>query len=48
MGHKDARMTRRYAHVGPVHLASAVRLLDESYKKISTILVQSKEKGISN
>jgi hypothetical protein len=37
MGHKDARMTRRYAHVGPVHLASAVKLLDESYKKISTI-----------
>ncbi len=45
MGHKDTRMTRRYAHIGPVHLANAVGLLEKSYREFSTILAQSKEKG---
>ncbi|MBI1912832.1 MAG: site-specific integrase [Deltaproteobacteria bacterium] len=46
MGHKDTRMTRRYAHIGPVHLASAVGLLEKSYKAFSTNLAQSNEKGL--
>lgn len=45
MGHKDTRMTRRYAHIGPVHLANAVGLLEKSYREFSTILAQSNEKG---
>lgn len=46
MGHKDTRMTRRYAHIGPVHLANAVGLLEKSYREFSTNLAQSKEKGL--
>ena len=57
MGHKDTRMTRRYAHIGPVHLASAVGKLEESYRAFNeslglrpslghcTITAQSNEKG---
>lgn len=46
MGHKDTRMTRRYAHIGPVHLASAVGKLEESYRAYNcTITAQSNEKG---
>lgn len=47
MGHKDTRMTRRYAHIGPVHLASAVGLLEQSYQKFSTNLAQSTKKGLA-
>lgn len=46
MGHKDTRMTRRYAHIGPVHLANAIGLLEKSYSGFSTNLEQSKEKGL--
>ena len=42
MGHKDTRMTRRYAHISPAHLASAIGLLEKSYSGISTNLAQSK------
>jgi hypothetical protein len=45
MGHKDTRMTRRYAHITPVHLRGAVGLLEKSYEEFSPILAQSKEKG---
>jgi hypothetical protein len=27
----DTRMTRRYAHIGPKHLASSIRQLEKSY-----------------
>ena len=47
MGHKDTRMTRRYAHIGPVHLKRAVGLLDESYSAFIMILSQSNKKGVS-
>ena len=40
MGHKDTRMTRRYAHISPVHLANAVGLLEKSYQEFSTNLAQ--------
>ncbi len=46
MGHKDTRMTRRYAHIGPKHLASAISQLEKSYGAISTTLSQSKEKEL--
>jgi integrase len=46
MGHKDTRMTRRYAHIGPAHLASAISQLEKSYMEISTNLAQSKEKEL--
>ena len=48
MGHKDTRMTRRYAHIGPAHLANAVGLLEESYKEHDTIWSHSNKKGVSN
>ena len=44
LGHKDTRMTRRYAHITPTHLRSAVGLLEASYANSSTILAQSKKK----
>jgi len=46
MGHKDTRMTRRYAHIGPAHLARAISQLEKSYGEISTKLAQSKEKEL--
>lgn len=47
MGHKDTRMTRRYAHIGPTHLASAVGLLEQSYQRFSTNLAQATKKGLA-
>ncbi len=46
MGHKDTRMTRRYAHIGPQHLADAVAQLEKSYLKFGTISEQSNEKEL--
>jgi integrase len=46
MGHKDTRMTRRYAHIGPAHLANAIGQLEKNYEKIITNLSQSKEKEL--
>jgi len=46
MGHKDTRMTRRYAHIGPQHLASAISQLEKSYRNFGTISEQSKEKEL--
>ncbi|MEE9615040.1 MAG: tyrosine-type recombinase/integrase [Thermodesulfobacteriota bacterium] len=37
MGHKDTRMTRRYAHITTDHLADAVGLLEKSYHNSITI-----------
>ncbi len=48
MGHKDTRMTRRYAHIGPKHLAHAISQLEQSYGEFSTNLAQSKEKGLQH
>lgn len=41
LGHKDTRMTRRYAHITPSHLRHAVGLLEKSYGGVSTFLAQS-------
>jgi integrase len=48
MGHKDTRMTRRYAHIGPKHLANAIDQLEKSYGEFSTNLAQSNEKGLQH
>lgn len=45
LGHKDTRMTRRYAHIGPVHLFNAIGRLEESYKAFSPNLAQSSFEG---
>lgn len=37
LGHKDTRMTRRYAHITPVHLNKAIGCLENSYKEFITI-----------
>lgn len=46
MGHKDTRMTRRYAHIGPKHLTSAISQLEKSYGEIITFLSHQKEKEL--
>jgi integrase len=46
MGHKDTRMTRRYAHIGPKHLATAISQLEKSYGEIITFLSHSTEKEL--
>lgn len=33
LGHKDTRMTRRYAHIAPVHLRKAVESLERNYQE---------------
>lgn len=48
MGHKDTRMTRRYAHITPLHLSKALGLLEKSYKEFITNLSQSNEVVSSN
>jgi integrase len=47
MGHKDTRMTRRYAHITPVRLQNAVGLLEKSYQSFSTNLAHSTKKGVN-
>lgn len=47
MGHKDTRMTRRYAHITPVHLRNAVDLLEKSYQNSVTIQSQSQKKELA-
>ena len=47
LGHKDTRMTRRYAHITPAHLRSAVDLLEACYSNYSTNPAHFKEKGAS-
>lgn len=41
MGHRDIRMTMRYAHIGPVQVNKATRKLEESYDNFVTIMSQS-------
>ena len=41
MGHKDTKMTIRYAHITPVHLTKAIGLLEKSYDEFSTKLAHS-------
>lgn len=40
MGHKDTKMTMRYAHITPVHLTKAIGLLEKSYSEFSTNLAR--------
>jgi integrase len=40
LGHKDTRMTRRYAHITPVHLNKAVGCLEKSYQEFNAIFSQ--------
>ena len=41
MGHKDTKMTMRYAHITPVHLTKAIGLLEKSFHESSTKLAHS-------
>lgn len=48
MGHKDTRMTRRYAHIGPVHLSEAIKRLEENYRLYVTNTSQTATKGLQH
>ena len=42
MGHKDIKMTMRYAHLAPVKLQSGVDILDQSVTgSVATVLEES-------
>jgi len=36
LGHRDLRMTKRYAHIAPAHKLAAVNLLEASYNESET------------
>ncbi len=37
LGHRDGRMTQRYAHLAPENLIEAIRVLDQEYHNFSTM-----------
>ena len=41
LGHKDLKMTMRYAHLAPAHKAKAVDILDKALKANYTRTIQS-------
>jgi integrase len=45
MGHKDTRMTMRYAHIGQENLTNAVKILETYYLSTKSVLVE--KKGVS-
>jgi hypothetical protein len=45
MERKDTRMTRRYAQIGPAHLANAIDQLEKSYGKLSQIHHSQKKRS---
>ena len=49
LGHKDFKMTLRYAHLAPAHKTAALAILDGTFNghPNCTITAQSKEKGLS-
>ena len=40
LGHKDIRMTMRYAHLAPDHMRSAVEILDRGADKDGRVLAE--------
>ena len=36
LGHRDGRMTQRYAHLAPENLREAVQVFNDDYHKINT------------
>lgn len=48
LGHKDYKMTLRYAHLAEPHKAKAVDILDETINEKSTIQKLYKEEGVMN
>jgi integrase len=46
LGHRDGRMTQRYAHLAPENLRSAVEVQDENYHNFSTM--RQAEEGIKS
>lgn len=37
LGHRDGRMTQRYAHLAPENLREAVQVFKDDYRKVSTM-----------
>ena len=47
LGHKDTRMTRRYAHITPAHLRKAVSFWRRAIAITAQIQHTSKKKGLA-
>ncbi|MCI0529919.1 MAG: site-specific integrase, partial [Nitrospira sp.] len=45
LGHRDGRMTQRYAHLAPENLREAIRVLDEKGVTIFTTVKDPQEKS---
>ena len=45
LGHRDGRMTQRYAHLAPENLREAVAVLDQEYHSFSTVAGAEVQKG---
>jgi site-specific recombinase XerD len=43
LGHKDIKMTLRYAHLAPAHKMNAVNVLDDLFSANYTKTIQSKD-----
>ncbi len=44
LGHKDIKMTLRYAHLAPAHIRKAVEILDDSCKIVALDIIRENEK----